>query len=355
MTVISGMVPRTNWAEDAAPEPVSAVGPGLLDTPSFGRRFPFVLRRTSATPALPDPSLVLAQLERLSRDVKRLERELQVLSGEAERVQRQVDRPALTVVPGNEPDQTLYFRLLGRFEVTYGEQRVTDWPSRKGRLLLAYLAFYSRRPVSKDVLMDLFWPDSSSRRASNNLSIAVHQVRGALGSVVSGDERGIHVYQGLYGLDPSISVAVDVDEFRAAVAEGRLAAAKRAAADADEAFNRAIALYRGEFLESDLYEEWTIAPRREMGHLYLEAITWLARSAIEGSDWRSAIDYLSRLIEADPVNELGYRGLMRAHAELGSRGEARHIYETCVQQLSTELGVEPSPETQALYRRLLAR
>lgn len=55
----------------------------------------------------------------------------------------------------------------------------------------------------------------------------------------------------------------------------------------------------------------------------------------------------------DPLREAGYQRLMRAQAAAGHRAEALRAYQACRRVLSEELGVDPSPETEALYLELL--
>jgi DNA-binding SARP family transcriptional activator len=59
-----------------------------------------------------------------------------------------------------------------------------------------------------------------------------------------------------------------------------------------------------------------------------------------------------RVLENDRAHEDAYRLLMRAHAALGERSSALRIYTRCVAVLREELGVEPLPETVALYNTL---
>jgi hypothetical protein len=45
---------------------------------------------------------------------------------------------------------------------------------------------------------------------------------------------------------------------------------------------------------------------------------------------------------------------MEAHAAAGNRAEGLRVYERCRQFLADELGAYPSPETESIYRELLA-
>lgn len=51
--------------------------------------------------------------------------------------------------------------------------------------------------------------------------------------------------------------------------------------------------------------------------------------------------------------ESGYQQLMRAHAALGNRAEALRTYHWCRELMADELGVSPSPETEAVYLEVL--
>ena len=64
---------------------------------------------------------------------------------------------------------------------------------------------------------------------------------------------------------------------------------------------------------------------------------------------RSFIAILAR----DPCWERAYRVMMTAHTRLGNRSLAMRCYQRCVEALRSELEVEPSPATTALYRQLL--
>jgi len=54
-----------------------------------------------------------------------------------------------------------------------------------------------------------------------------------------------------------------------------------------------------------------------------------------------------------PFRESGYRYLMQVLELRENRAEALQVYEELRQLLRNELGISPSPATQALHRRLL--
>lgn len=56
----------------------------------------------------------------------------------------------------------------------------------------------------------------------------------------------------------------------------------------------------------------------------------------------------------EPFHETGWQRLMSAHAAGGNRAEALRVYARCKDLLAEELGVAPSPETEAIARSLRA-
>jgi predicted ATPase len=68
-----------------------------------------------------------------------------------------------------------------------------------------------------------------------------------------------------------------------------------------------------------------------------------------------AVPSIERILEGDPGDELAYRVLMTAFAEADRREDAQRVFERCVAALESELGVEPSPETVALWEAIRDR
>ncbi len=51
--------------------------------------------------------------------------------------------------------------------------------------------------------------------------------------------------------------------------------------------------------------------------------------------------------------EAFYRRLMLCYSELGRQAEAVDVYNSCKRIFNAELNIEPSPETKAVYERVL--
>ena len=62
----------------------------------------------------------------------------------------------------------------------------------------------------------------------------------------------------------------------------------------------------------------------------------------------AAIGCYRKALEIDPLMEALYCGLMQCYAATGRHAEALSTYERCRRMLNDQLGVKPSPRTEAL-------
>jgi len=165
----------------------------------------------------------------------------------------------------------------------------------------------------------------------------------------AGDDspRLILVEVGEYWLDAA-RFMIDVDEFNLAIAKARSATHDEVAA---EWYERAAALYQGEYLQN-LYYEWVFPKRRRLTQLYLHALQELSAYHLSIRSYTQAIEYLEKAIPLDMLNEDLYRLSMQAYAGIGDRSGVARMYAQLKQALNAELNALPLPETTSLYREL---
>ena len=112
------------------------------------------------------------------------------------------------------------------------------------------------------------------------------------------------------------------------------------------------ALYRGEFM-SGCYDEWAEEQRTYYREMYLRLLEILAATAQKSEEWGRSLQLAQQILREDPFREDVHCRVMRAHAALNNRVAVREQYETLRKLLRKELGVEPAPETQKVYRELV--
>jgi DNA-binding SARP family transcriptional activator len=268
---------------------------------------------------------------------------------------RQVAEAALSRLV-YRPPYLLRIRTLGAFGIWRGDQEVRDrdWRSSKARQLFQLLVTERGRALPRDRVLEALWPEMEADAAANNLRVTLNRLGKALEpDRPDGAPPAYLVQQGdTYGFNTSSDHQLDAADFAAAVAEGQRAARRGQRQAAIAAFRRAISLYGGPYLPDNMYEDWTVVERERLTMLFNDAAIRLGTLLLDEGLAHEAIGLSWRVLENDRAHEEAYRLLMRAHAALGERSTALRLYARCVTMLHDELGVEPLPETTALYNSL---
>jgi DNA-binding SARP family transcriptional activator len=228
-------------------------------------------------------------------------------------------------------DEQVRVDLLGVARVRRcGEEVALDgWTHRRAAELVELLALADgRHRLLRDQVVEALWPHLDAAAGAANLRKAAHHARRALGTPDAVVLRG-----GVVALFPGNPVDTDVASFERAADEAlRSADPDRCAAAAD--------LWTGDLLPGALYEEWTQDRRTALRRRHRELLRRCGR-------W-------DQLVAADPTDEDGYRGLMRAAYDRGDRATAIRWYGRLRGVLERELGVLPTRETEALHDECVA-
>jgi DNA-binding SARP family transcriptional activator len=222
-------------------------------------------------------------------------------------------------------------------------------PGRQGPVALVYLALERARPVPIDELADAVWGESLPRAWETALSAIVSKLRSALGSL----GVGITTVSGRYQLALPADAWVDLEAARVALdeAEGRVRAGRPREAWGPGNVAAAIA---GRALLPGVDLEWAERARRHLQSVRVRALSCLASAALANSEWPLAAQFARAQVELEPFRETGWQQLMRALAGAGNRAEALRASAECRALLQRELGIAPSPETEAIVKAFRA-
>lgn len=242
--------------------------------------------------------------------------------------------------------------LLGRFRLFRRGQLVESWHGPKTPRVVRYLFAQRGRPVPRDVLIDLFWPDIDPETARRSLHQAIYVIRKALRAPCDPIQLVIFTDDS-YAVNTSAGVWCDAEEFETCARAGRRAEREMREEDAISAYESAEHYYTGEFLEESPYEDWTIAERDRLRLVYLDVTTRLAELKLAQGDVETALDLSQRALMHDSCNEAAHRCALRCHGATGNRNLVIHQYEACVTALDRAYGLVPTRETTELYASLL--
>ncbi len=223
------------------------------------------------------------------------------------------------------------------------------WQRVKVRALLVYLAL-KRGPVSREVLVDILWPDLNYTAALRNLNTTVYNLRRSLepGLSKGSDSQFISYKSGYYLLDGHSEHWLDVDAFEKGIHRARI---EREPHKSIDIYKDALALYRGEYLFdlgntqiSSTGEQHRFYERNLSG---LEELAMLYEQTYQDD---AAKDIYLKIMAIDPCRESACQKLMRLLLRYDNMAEAASHCSRLNKALRLELDMVPSPETRRLCK-----
>jgi LuxR family transcriptional regulator, maltose regulon positive regulatory protein len=254
-----------------------------------------------------------------------------------------------------KPAADLTIKMLGPVEIHRDPARplaADAWTTKRARDILCFIASRRHRRASKDTIIDTFWGEADFDAVEKNFHPTVSHIRKALNSNQPVKQNFLLYRDGDYLLNQDFSYYVDTEEFDRLAAEGEAA---RRAGDHERfvsAYEGALALYRGDFMQGS-YDEWAEEQRAYYKEQSLRMLETLAVAAQKREDWPRSLQLAHRILSDDQFREDVHCMIMRAHAAQGNRAAVKEQYESLRRLLRKELGVEPAAETQRVFKQLM--
>ena len=243
--------------------------------------------------------------------------------------------------------------LTGRVAIEQAATLVDErqLAGRQGRLAFVYLLLNRNTTVTRDELVDVIWPEHPPAGVDVALHAIVSKLRAAFRNAgISGAD--IELRMKCFAVRLPADVRIDVEDAAHAVDESeggmRVGDHSRARGHAMVA----VTILRRPLLP-DEHAEWLDGWRTKLRGWLGRALESLSTLSAQCGEPMLAVQYASELVELEPFRETGYRQLMRAHAQMGNRAEALRVFGRCRELLREELGVSPSPQTEAIYLQIL--
>ena len=236
--------------------------------------------------------------------------------------------------------------FLGGLRLTQGEKDLTNQVSAKAQALFCYLSI-TKKTHTRQAIAGLFWPEKPEDDARRSLRVDLAKMPDALKS-------HLIITRSQLTFDQDSRYTIDVESFEQFL---RLPPELDSATERNR-LREAVDLYKGEFLDGvDIwdapeFETWMIRQRERFNRMVVHSLDRLVDIYIEERSYVKGIEYVNRLLRLSRWREKAHRQLMWLLARSGQRGAALTQYDTCVEILAEEFGVEPSEETEQLYLQI---
>jgi len=249
----------------------------------------------------------------------------------------------------------LTVKLLGHPEIFRDPNKLLApdaWTTRRSRDIFCYIATSKGRRVSKDVLIEQFWPGEDPAVVEKNFHPTISHIRKALNSRQTLKQNFLMFRDGAYQLDPELLYSIDVEEFERLIGE-----AERAKRDKDNerfrsALESAASLYQGEFM-SGVYDDWADERRAFYAEQFGRVVSAQAKLAYAEKRWTAALKSAQEALKYDPFREDIHRIVMKTLAAQAKPAAVKKHFDDLASLLNSELGIEPAAETRRLYKQLL--
>jgi DNA-binding SARP family transcriptional activator len=202
-----------------------------------------------------------------------------------------------------------------------------------------------RSPVTRNEVLETFWPEKPLARAVANLYQTLYRLRRVMGcDVVTLEEQECR-------LIPDFAFEYDVARFEK---QARLALSIPAT-DLQQLGQLAAAaqLCTGEYL-ADLSTDWTLARRTALNELQVKVLQEYAAALMRVTRYTEARDILAKALELEPFEDHLHEQMLICLARLGRRHEVVDYYRRYREILRVELGLDPPVAVRTLYSSLIS-
>ena len=233
-----------------------------------------------------------------------------------------------------------HLKLLGAFVLHNGGGVPMPVPL-KAQALAAFLALQQGRPVTREVVSELLWPDRNEKQARNSLKQELYVLRrdgfGGEEAIITRDNTLCWVPRRL---------VCDLDELQALMR-----------AMPSRSWRAITGLYVAPLLHgfppiSAEFDDFLASVRRSLEADVLTALGRCADEAADAGDIETALAIAERMSRIDPLREDTHRRLITCYARLGRRVDALRVHIDAKALLRRELDVAPAAETEALIARV---
>lgn len=250
--------------------------------------------------------------------------------------------------------EPLRIYTLGHFGLAVGGRglAVETWKRKQAITLLKYLITSPGRPIHRERLIECLWPDADAAHGWERLRVTVYYLRKQLREAGLPDDVVETVGQS-YMLRPD-AVWIDAEVFEKQVAEAMALERQQRPDEALGRYEDARALYRGDFMEEEIYADWCAEERQRLHERYLDVLAGLADCYTACGRLAEGAQVCRVALCSDPCRESFLRTLLENFVHLGRADWAEAEFRHWQRVLADDFGLELMDETVRLHRELVA-
>jgi two-component SAPR family response regulator len=239
--------------------------------------------------------------------------------------------------------RTLTVKCFGRFTCcpSGDEGDILRWRTSKAEELLALLIHYRGKPMSREIIIDILWPEADPENAANNFRVTCTYLRNTFAELGFKDVLLRNRDNYMLNLD---NFCCDSLDFIRIVNQDCINERNYSACE------EASALCTGAYLENKPYE-WALESRAWFENEFEKLQNRLADIYIKDGSLQMACQAIAKVLERNPLAEEAVHRLFALKLQMGDTVSGIKAYNEYKERLQKEMGIPPSDALQKLVDR----
>lgn len=240
-------------------------------------------------------------------------------------------------------------KMLGEFSITINGNRVTNLKGRTKRvwMLIEYLIANRKKDISTEMLAKALWEEYECSDPLNALKNLVYRARQLLREISHDDSaQFITFVRNTYAWNNDYPCTVDIEQLEDCWR--KINDFTNPDEERIRLCERAIALYRGEFLPKSTYSSWVIPMGAYYSSLFSDCVQIGCKLLMKQYRMEEVIRICESALIYSPLEEPIHKTLLYAYINSGQRGKAQSHYNKASKLFHKELGIELSDSLKQL-------
>ena len=235
--------------------------------------------------------------------------------------------------------------LLGKFKLTAFGTVVTDdsFKTKKIGGILKYILMNREKSVSREVLADMFWPDSDPKSAFMSLRVALSELRKVLASCgLSFDSETALICEGKNGfyVGKGNTICFDTDSILSLYKKYKTE--RHSGDEAAAAMQSILAMYDGDLLGDSPYDDWIMVSRERYRSIFVEVSHAAANYYFDEKDFEKAESTVNKHLFLEPLDEIAFSMLLKIYQKTGRESSIGGMRRQFEKRYFEKMGEKPS-------------
>ncbi len=250
---------------------------------------------------------------------------------------------------------------FGGFDIKVDGSSVLKKSSRsnKNLELLKYFITYRQQKLFPEQIIEALWPQEDLADPRNALRTQIFRLRrnlAAMGLANSDNPEGnieIIFENGFYKIVIGNDFEIDMKQFEMAVKKAEQIK-KEEPDKAIEIYEKAVNLYKGEYLAENPFSEWIFTIRSRFHRQFLQSVLRLLELLKEKKAFEKILSIYEQSVIHEPFEEALHIYFLESLVKLEDYKTALSHYNYITGKMYREMSIRPTPALRNIYRDIVA-